>query len=183
MKSITEGKSLIWQNRLRAWVCLGEEKRRKNYLKTCKYRSLLLQYFHCFSFSTLIIVVYRGSNKPKHLRKYRLSSKGGWIPTVNPQVTDQRRLEQPWVFHWVSKLFLAPCPFLFSLLKSREALWQQCAIQITHAIQYVVEFAKRITGFMELCQNDQILLLKSGKREDSLLGGRGSILDQDVVHP
>uniref|UniRef100_A0A8C9FVB5 RAR related orphan receptor B n=1 Tax=Pavo cristatus TaxID=9049 RepID=A0A8C9FVB5_PAVCR len=43
-----------------------------------------------------------------------------------------------------------------------EALWQQCAIQITHAIQYVVEFAKRITGFMELCQNDQILLLKSG---------------------
>ncbi|XP_010075141.1 PREDICTED: nuclear receptor ROR-beta-like [Pterocles gutturalis] len=46
--------------------------------------------------------------------------------------------------------------------KTREALWQQCAIQITHAIQYVVEFAKRITGFMELCQNDQILLLKSG---------------------
>ncbi|KAK1806890.1 hypothetical protein P4O66_005374 [Electrophorus voltai] len=46
--------------------------------------------------------------------------------------------------------------------KSREVLWQQCAIQITHAIQYVVEFAKRITGFMELCQNDQILLLKSG---------------------
>nr|XP_014349560.1 PREDICTED: nuclear receptor ROR-beta [Latimeria chalumnae] len=46
--------------------------------------------------------------------------------------------------------------------KTREMLWQQCAIQITHAIQYVVEFAKRITGFMELCQNDQILLLKSG---------------------
>ncbi|TRY81932.1 hypothetical protein DNTS_013392 [Danionella cerebrum] len=46
--------------------------------------------------------------------------------------------------------------------KTRDVLWQQCAIQITHAIQYVVEFAKRITGFMELCQNDQILLLKSG---------------------
>lgn len=59
---------------------------------------------------------------------------------------------------------------VFSLLKSREALWQQCAIQITHAIQYVVEFAKRITGFMELCQNDQILLLKSGKREENLWG-------------
>ncbi|XP_028312842.1 nuclear receptor ROR-beta-like [Gouania willdenowi] len=44
----------------------------------------------------------------------------------------------------------------------RDVLWQQCAIQITHAIQYVVEFAKRISGFMELCQNDQILLLKSG---------------------
>ncbi|KAK6492999.1 nuclear receptor ROR-beta isoform X1 [Huso huso] len=47
--------------------------------------------------------------------------------------------------------------------KTRDLLWQQCAIQITHAIQYVVEFAKRITGFMDLCQNDQILLLKSGK--------------------
>ncbi|KTF84155.1 hypothetical protein cypCar_00031664, partial [Cyprinus carpio] len=46
--------------------------------------------------------------------------------------------------------------------KTRDVLWQQCAMQITHAIQYVVEFAKRITGFMELCQNDQILLLKSG---------------------
>lgn len=55
--------------------------------------------------------------------------------------------------------FTFPCVFS---RKTREALWQQCAIQITHAIQYVVEFAKRITGFMELCQNDQILLLKSG---------------------
>lgn len=49
------------------------------------------------------------------------------------------------------------------VFQTRDVLWQQCAIQITHAIQYVVEFAKRITGFMELCQNDQILLLKSGK--------------------
>lgn len=48
------------------------------------------------------------------------------------------------------------------LSQPRDVLWQQCAIQITHAIQYVVEFAKRISGFMELCQNDQILLLKSG---------------------
>ncbi|CAL8249954.1 unnamed protein product [Boreogadus saida] len=54
--------------------------------------------------------------------------------------------------------------------KTRDVLWQQCAIQITHAIQYVVEFAKRISGFMELCQNDQILLLKSEPRP----GPRGS---------
>uniref|UniRef100_A0A8D3DVS3 RAR-related orphan receptor C a n=1 Tax=Scophthalmus maximus TaxID=52904 RepID=A0A8D3DVS3_SCOMX len=46
--------------------------------------------------------------------------------------------------------------------KSAEVMWQQCAIHITNAIQYVVEFAKRITGFMDLCQNDQIILLKSG---------------------
>lgn len=42
-------------------------------------------------------------------------------------------------------------------------MWQQCAIHITNAIQYVVEFAKRISGFMDLCQNDQIILLKAGE--------------------
>nr|XP_013806292.1 PREDICTED: nuclear receptor ROR-beta-like [Apteryx mantelli mantelli] len=45
---------------------------------------------------------------------------------------------------------------------SCEAMWQQCSLQISNAIQYVVEFAKRIDGFMELCQNDQIILLKAG---------------------
>ncbi|KAM6981121.1 nuclear receptor ROR-alpha A-like [Aplochiton taeniatus] len=49
--------------------------------------------------------------------------------------------------------------------KSREIMWQLCAIKITEAIQYVVEFAKRIDGFMELCQNDQIVLLKAGSLE------------------
>ncbi|KAM9384753.1 RAR-related orphan receptor C a [Pholidichthys leucotaenia] len=48
------------------------------------------------------------------------------------------------------------------LTKSAEVMWQQCAIHITNAIQYVVEFAKRISGFMDLCQNDQIILLKAG---------------------
>lgn len=42
-------------------------------------------------------------------------------------------------------------------------MWQQCALHITNAIQYVVEFAKRINGFMDLCQNDQIILLKAGQ--------------------
>ncbi|RXM92577.1 Nuclear receptor ROR-beta [Acipenser ruthenus] len=42
-------------------------------------------------------------------------------------------------------------------------MWQHCAHQLTNAIQYVVEFAKRITGFMELCQNDQIILLKADR--------------------
>ncbi|CAG07758.1 unnamed protein product, partial [Tetraodon nigroviridis] len=47
--------------------------------------------------------------------------------------------------------------------KSAEWMWQQCAHHITNAIQYVVEFAKRIAGFMDLCQNDQIILLKAGQ--------------------
>ncbi|KAJ3594266.1 hypothetical protein NHX12_006597, partial [Muraenolepis orangiensis] len=49
--------------------------------------------------------------------------------------------------------------------KPRELMWQLCAVKITEAIQYVVEFAKRIDGFMELCQNDQIVLLKAGSLE------------------
>ncbi|XP_061414281.1 nuclear receptor ROR-beta-like isoform X2 [Lethenteron reissneri] len=50
-----------------------------------------------------------------------------------------------------------------------EVMWQQCAIQVTNAIQYVVEFAKRIDGFMDLCQNDQIILLKAGCLEVVLI--------------
>ncbi|AWP01048.1 putative nuclear receptor ROR-alpha-like [Scophthalmus maximus] len=49
--------------------------------------------------------------------------------------------------------------------KPREGMWQLCAVKITEAIQYVVEFAKRIDGFMDLCQNDQIVLLKAGSLE------------------
>lgn len=41
-------------------------------------------------------------------------------------------------------------------------MWERCAHHLTEAIQYVVEFAKRLSGFMELCQNDQIVLLKAG---------------------
>lgn len=54
-------------------------------------------------------------------------------------------------------------PVSCCLFQSAEVMWQQCAIHITNAIQYVVEFAKRISGFMDLCQNDQIILLKAGQ--------------------
>lgn len=47
-------------------------------------------------------------------------------------------------------------------------MWQLCAVKVTEAVQYVVEFAKRIDGFMELCQNDQIVLLKAGTPQISL---------------
>lgn len=42
-------------------------------------------------------------------------------------------------------------------------MWQHCALRLTDAVQYVVEFAKHIPGFRQLCQNDQIVLLKSGE--------------------
>uniref|UniRef100_A0A8C6X3F7 RAR related orphan receptor C n=1 Tax=Naja naja TaxID=35670 RepID=A0A8C6X3F7_NAJNA len=49
--------------------------------------------------------------------------------------------------------------------KTMEEMWERCACRITEAIQYVVEFAKRMGAFMELCQNDQIVLLKAGAME------------------
>ncbi|XP_076844650.1 nuclear receptor ROR-alpha A isoform X2 [Brachyhypopomus gauderio] len=49
--------------------------------------------------------------------------------------------------------------------KSVDEMWQHCAVQLTNAVQYVVEFAKRIPGFRQLSQNDQITLLKSGSME------------------
>lgn len=54
-------------------------------------------------------------------------------------------------------------------------MWQLCAVKITEAIQYVVEFAKRIDGFMDLCQNDQIVLLKAGERDRRSSGGTNEV--------
>lgn len=42
-------------------------------------------------------------------------------------------------------------------------MWQHCAVRLTEAVQYVVEFAKHIPGFRLLSQNDQIALLKTGE--------------------
>uniref|UniRef100_A0A8D0HET3 Nuclear receptor ROR-beta-like n=1 Tax=Sphenodon punctatus TaxID=8508 RepID=A0A8D0HET3_SPHPU len=64
-------------------------------------------------------------------------------------------------------MFHVATPLLETL--TCETMWQQCSLQISNAIQYVVEFAKRIDGFMELCQNDQIILLKAGCLEVLLI--------------
>ncbi|XP_069552079.1 nuclear receptor ROR-alpha A [Brachyistius frenatus] len=49
--------------------------------------------------------------------------------------------------------------------KSVDEMWQHCAIRLTDAVQYVVEFAKHVPGFRLLSQNDQIALLKTGSME------------------
>ena len=41
-------------------------------------------------------------------------------------------------------------------------MWQQFAVLITPSIQRVVEFAKRIPGFLDLTQDDQLILIKVG---------------------
>uniref|UniRef100_A0A7N6B8J0 RAR-related orphan receptor A, paralog b n=1 Tax=Anabas testudineus TaxID=64144 RepID=A0A7N6B8J0_ANATE len=103
-------------------------------------------------------------------------SNGETSPTVSMAELDH-------LAHVVSKSHLETCQYLREELqqmncqnflqdevesyqkKPREVMWQLCALKITEAIQYVVEFAKRINGFMDLCQNDQIVLLKAGSLE------------------
>ncbi|BES98694.1 HOLI [Nesidiocoris tenuis] len=49
-----------------------------------------------------------------------------------------------------------------SLEQQRIWLWQQFASHITPSVQRVVEFAKRVPGFCELSQDDQLILIKVG---------------------
>ncbi|XP_044750697.1 ecdysone-induced protein 78C isoform X2 [Coccinella septempunctata] len=49
-----------------------------------------------------------------------------------------------------------------SIDKQRCWLWQHTASRITPSIQRLVEFAKRVPGFTELQQDDQLILLKLG---------------------
>lgn len=41
-------------------------------------------------------------------------------------------------------------------------MWQHFAVFVTPSIQRVVEFAKRVPGFLDLLQDDQLILIKSG---------------------
>lgn len=52
----------------------------------------------------------------------------------------------------------------------------ELADKITLAVQQIIEFAKMIPGFMDLSQDDQIMLLKAGKK-NLLLKKRGTVLD------
>lgn len=52
---------------------------------------------------------------------------------------------------------------------SHKQLWMEVAEKITIAVQQIIEFAKMIPGFMDLSQDDQIMLLKAGSFELSLI--------------
>ncbi|KAF5909135.1 nuclear receptor subfamily 1 group D member 2, partial [Clarias magur] len=49
--------------------------------------------------------------------------------------------------------------------KSGHTIWEEFSMSFTPAVREVVEFAKRIPGFRELSQHDQISLLKAGTFE------------------
>nr|XP_033780836.1 nuclear receptor ROR-gamma [Geotrypetes seraphini] len=101
-----------------------------------------------------------------------------FLQSVDPSVTEIEHLTQNvWKSHQETCQFhVKDLQLLRGLLftreevasyhcKSMEEMWERCAWRITEAIQYVVEFAKRVDGFMSLCQNDQIVLLKAGAME------------------
>lgn len=41
-------------------------------------------------------------------------------------------------------------------------LWQQYAARVTPNVQRIVEFAKRLPGFCDFTQDDQLILIKMG---------------------
>lgn len=48
------------------------------------------------------------------------------------------------------------------LKKKKILLWQHFANRITPGVQRVVEFAKRVPGFCDFSQDDQLILIKLG---------------------
>ncbi|KAF7669744.1 hypothetical protein LDENG_00146950 [Lucifuga dentata] len=76
--------------------------------------------------------------------------------------TTQHRVEELQALRW--KLFSREEIQAYQS-KSVDEMWQHCAIRLTDAVQFVVEFAKHIPGFRVLSQNDQIALLKTGSME------------------
>ncbi|XP_055627141.1 ecdysone-induced protein 78C isoform X2 [Toxorhynchites rutilus septentrionalis] len=51
---------------------------------------------------------------------------------------------------------------LETIEEQRVWLWQQYALRMTPSVQRVVEFAKRVPGFAEFLQDDQLILIKLG---------------------
>lgn len=49
--------------------------------------------------------------------------------------------------------------------KPSQEIWEEFSMSFTPAVQEVVDFAKRIPGFRDLPENDQVSLLKAGTFE------------------
>ncbi|XP_069806324.1 nuclear receptor ROR-gamma-like [Dendropsophus ebraccatus] len=78
------------------------------------------------------------------------------------QETCQFRQENLQILRWET---FSPGEMQNFQQKPMDQMWERCVCHITDAIQYIVEFAKRLSGFMELNPNDQIVLLKAGAME------------------
>lgn len=56
--------------------------------------------------------------------------------------------------------------------KPSQEIWEEFSMSFTPAVREVVEFAKKIPGFRDLPENDQVSLLKAGTFEVSRLLGK-----------
>jgi len=70
-----------------------------------------------------------------------------------------------------------------SLEHQKIVMWQHFAALVTPSIQRVVEFAKRIPGFLDLTQDDQLIMIKTGFFEIWLVhvSRMGSTLDNTLT--
>ncbi|KAM4705533.1 nuclear receptor subfamily 1 group D member 2 isoform 2-T2 [Rhinophrynus dorsalis] len=64
--------------------------------------------------------------------------------------------------HMVCPMSMTPC---MDPNKSGQQIWEEFSMSFTPAVKEVVEFAKRIPGFQDLSQHDQVNLLKAGTFE------------------
>ena len=49
------------------------------------------------------------------------------------------------------------------VMQTNEELWAETAQRLTDEVQQIIEFAKFVPGFINLLQDDQIMLLKGGQ--------------------
>ncbi|KAI5609117.1 nuclear receptor subfamily 1, group D, member 4a isoform X1, partial [Silurus asotus] len=76
----------------------------------------------------------------------------------------QAQTSCPWKMVTGSKILACPlnaCPVSAPGVSSQQ-VWESFSQCFTPAVREVVEFAKGIPGFQDLCQHDQIMLLKAG---------------------
>ncbi|XP_060793524.1 nuclear receptor subfamily 1, group D, member 4a [Neoarius graeffei] len=76
----------------------------------------------------------------------------------------QAQTSCPWKLVAGSKVLACPlnaCPVSAPGISSQQ-VWESFSQCFTPAVREVVEFAKGIPGFQDLCQHDQIMLLKAG---------------------
>lgn len=77
---------------------------------------------------------------------------------------------------------LNACPVSAPGISSQQ-VWESFSQCFTPAVREVVEFAKGIPGFQDLCQHDQIMLLKAGTFQVQMtdLDGLVSLISMSLV--
>ncbi|KAJ8290652.1 hypothetical protein GJAV_G00015890 [Gymnothorax javanicus] len=92
-------------------------------------------------------ITHRGSDIPENLNSYGRSG---------PVWSQENKM------HLVCPMSMSP--YVDQRMSSHQ-IWEEFSMSFTPAVREVVEFAKRIPGFLDLSQHDQVSLLKAGTFE------------------